>query len=232
MPQLIPLLQCVLRLGKSLLVHLRSTTMSEKPPDGLVNVNSDMVREKMRRLGLGVRALARETDLDHKTILHLRTRGWRCKYSTLKYVAPALRCLPEELDLDSGFNPNAIYPQLTRWGPADGRPPGIYAEGPDGQFIPWSALRDEIYQKLLTQLRRDVPVDCTIALGEYKGQRNWIIRILDSKAREIGNIWFGPDPHRGWEYDGFVRVGSPRRPVNVWQTFQRYSDGTYRRRQT
>jgi transcriptional regulator with XRE-family HTH domain len=128
----------------------------------------------------------------------------------------------------------APVPQLTRWGPVDGKPAGIcIGSCSSGPFIPWPQLKHEIMQKLLPQVRL-VPVGSIVSLGAFRGRANWIIRVLNPTGDEIANIWFGPDPHENWKFDGLVRIGWSRmagdspEPV-VWQILQRYSDGSYRR---
>jgi hypothetical protein len=33
-----------------------------------------------------------------------------------------------------------------------------------------------------------------------------------------------------WSYDGLVHVGNPKPPTRVWESFQRFSNGAYRRK--
>jgi len=59
-----------------------------------------------------------------------------------------------------------------------------------------------------------------------------IVKILDPGGKEIGHVWFGGDPtDEKWNYDGLVRLGLTISDTEhvVWQVFQRYSDGSYRR---
>jgi len=115
--------------------------------------------------------------------------------------------------------------QKVRWGPVDARPAGITIVSPQEGFIPWKDLRTEIKQKLLNQLGMHVPPECDVALNEFHGRKDWIVSILDASSKRIGDVWFGPDPEKGWEFDGLVRVGN----TEVWQVFERFSDGSYRR---
>ena len=122
-----------------------------------------------------------------------------------------------------------IKTQKVRWMPVDGGEAGISA---DGVFIPWEKLEKEIIVKLLPQVQK---------LNQYKGKlkvivkdlnekKNWLIRIVDENNNEIGGIWFGPDPTKeGHPYDGLVRVGKSFIPPVIWNTFERHSDGSYRR---
>jgi len=126
---------------------------------------------------------------------------------------------------------DAPQAQKVSWGPPD-HPPGIAIDSPVRTFVPWSVLRPEIEQRLLPKVRV-LPVGCTVELGEFRGRKHWIVRILDPNHVEIGNIWFGTDPNNKWAWDGKVRLGPFRAkdaiPYKVWQVFERYTDGTYRR---
>jgi transcriptional regulator with XRE-family HTH domain len=115
--------------------------------------------------------------------------------------------------------------QKVRWGPVDGRPAGILIVSPFEAFIPWTELKREGELKLINQLGRLVPPGCNVALKEFKGRKDWLVRILSPETKPIGDVWFGPDPEKVWTFDGMVRVGS----ADVWQVFQRFSDGSYRR---
>jgi len=119
------------------------------------------------------------------------------------------------------------YPGHVRWAPVDTGQPGINFLVNDSlpeSFIPWFELEDEIRTKLLTQVIQ-VPEDYNLELNTFKGKPNWRIRI-EKLGTIIGHIWFGPNPENGWKFDGFVRIGKPE-GTEVWQTFQRYSNGTY-----
>ena len=118
-------------------------------------------------------------------------------------------------------------PQQVRWGPVDGREAGVFINGYDG-FFPWIKLEEEIQQRLLPQVS-EVPHGSTVALKDLEGKRDWVVQIIGPRGNEIGNIWLGPDPSKDWAYDGLVRVGKPGAPPVVWDTFQRYSDGSYRK---
>lgn len=126
-------------------------------------------------------------------------------------------------------------PQTTRWGPVDGRPPGITVEGAARQaFIPWDQLQLEIETKLLPQVAL-IPRGSKVDLARFKGNDNWVISILDPSRTEVGNVWFGPNPDTDWKWDGLVRLGEKSGKgleSPVWQVFQRYSDGSYRRLET
>ena len=57
-------------------------------------------------------------------------------------------------------------PQKTRWGPTDDKPEGIcITSSAAGEFIPWAELRPEIVKRLLNQLGRHIPPNCTVTEG-------------------------------------------------------------------
>jgi transcriptional regulator with XRE-family HTH domain len=124
-------------------------------------------------------------------------------------------------------------PQKTRWGPADGKPAGIsIINDPEELFIPWIDLEIEIEQKLLCQLGRHIRIGCKVRIDDFHGRQNWLLRVVTpDPPKNIGYVWFGPDPEKNWAFDGLVRVGDAPNDyeAEVWQVFQRYSDGSYRR---
>jgi hypothetical protein len=122
-------------------------------------------------------------------------------------------------------------PQIVRWGPSDGLPAGIWLNRADGSFIPWTELKEELEQKLLNQLGQRIPPGCTVTIQDYFGRKDWVMRIQDPSGNEVGSMWLGNDPMNEWRFDGMVRAGKTLsdREWEVWQTFQRFSDGSYRR---
>jgi hypothetical protein len=120
-------------------------------------------------------------------------------------------------------------PQLTRWGPADGLPAGITVNGRDNGLIPWSQLELEIKTRVLPQVKELDERWKDVRTAELRGKKDWIIEIVDREGNVIAHVWFGPDPLKSWAYDGLVRVGKPEVPSEVWQVYQRFSDGSYRR---
>lgn len=110
---------------------------------------------------------------------------------------------------------------------------GMIVESEEGvEFISWEDLKPELLNNLLTQLGRVLGNrPYTIEMNEFHGRKNWVINILDEKKNDVGSVWLGGDPYRGWKWDGNVRVGKAKDEdsVVVWQIFERYSDGSYRR---
>ncbi len=132
---------------------------------------------------------------------------------------------------EAGKHSRATF-QEVRWGPVDGKPAGISVEGYDGQsFIAWNALRSEIEASIIPQMDY-IPPGCTVALGSYADKPDWVVRVLEPGGTEVAHIWFGPDPSDDWAHDGLIRVGLPKDPAEVWHIFERYSDGSYRKRGT
>ena len=118
--------------------------------------------------------------------------------------------------------------QLVRWGPVDGREPGIQVtSGDENLFIPWIELSQEINERLIPQVEY-LNGFYNVAVNDFGKKKNWIVKVSTTSGEEVAHIWFGPDPGKLWKYDGLVRVGLPGSPAVVWQTFQRYADGSYR----
>ena len=118
--------------------------------------------------------------------------------------------------------------QPVRWGPVDGLNAGIcLVSCQSGKFIAWVDLKSEIETRLFPQVG-EIPGGSTANLNDAGGRENWIVEIVTPTGNIIGNVWFGPDPLNGWAYDGLVRVGDPNtNPVDVWDVFERYSNGSY-----
>jgi hypothetical protein len=120
-------------------------------------------------------------------------------------------------------------PQTVLWGPSDGRPPGIVTSA--SGFVPWEQLSKDLNERLLTQLSRHIPSKCRVRLADFHDRTNWLIQIVDESGRARGFVWLGTNPDNSWAWDGLVRVGTAETDYSheVWQVFQRYSDGSYRR---
>lgn len=127
--------------------------------------------------------------------------------------------------------PTSAHPQQVRWGPVDGLQPGITLDGMNREFIAWEQLRIEIQTRLLNQLGRSLPVGCSVTLGDFHGRQNWLVQVINPDGRVLAHVWLGPDPDSGWRFDGRVRIGLALddHHAEVWQIFERFSDGSYRR---
>ncbi len=117
-------------------------------------------------------------------------------------------------------------PELVRWGPLDGRKAGICIDGCK-KFIPWAEFREEINQRFLPQVGK-VQANSKAVLENYAGRRDWVVRVVSATNKEIVHIWFGGDPENNWSHDGLIRIGTPN-PLKIFGTYQRYSDGSYRK---
>jgi hypothetical protein len=56
-----------------------------------------------------------------------------------------------------------------------------------------------------------------------------VIQVTDQTGTVVGNVWVGVNPTADWRFDGLLRVGSAGNPPQVWASFERLSNGTYRR---
>jgi len=160
-----------------------------------------------------------------KQLREMRDACWERTTTTIKVTAAGLLDEIPEIPLR---NP---YPQKIRWGPVDSLEAGITVYGSSKEFVPWSALSVEIEKRLLTQLGRSLPVDCRVVLSDFHGHRDWLVQIVGPDSTLLADLWFGPDPDSDWRYDGRVRVGRALDDyyAEVWQVFERFSDGTYHR---
>ena len=124
-------------------------------------------------------------------------------------------------------------PQKVRWeSGTTGKETGMFAESEHGvDFIPWGKLKPELEKELVIQVGRVLGDRvCTVATDDFNGRKNWLIHIRDGE-KNIGSVWLGGDPYSNWKWDGLVRIGkaSNDNESKVWQIFERYSDGSYRR---
>jgi DNA-binding winged helix-turn-helix (wHTH) protein len=111
-------------------------------------------------------------------------------------------------------------PQLVHWGVNHGKPAGLLINDTNGEFVPWPKVKVEVEKSLLRLIEK----------RPFRGEPDFIVHILGPLGDDVGSVWFGNNPDRGWLWDGFVRIGKTLTDDKhiVWQTFQRYSDGSYR----
>ena len=124
--------------------------------------------------------------------------------------------------------------QKVRWQAArEGKETGMIVESEkEVDFIPWEKLKPELEAELIVQLGRVLGDKvCTVETSDWNGRKDWIINIVDENKEILGSIWLGGDPLAGWKWDGKVRAGraDTDNEATVWQIFERYSDGSYRR---
>jgi hypothetical protein len=148
-------------------------------------------------------------------------------HQTKGYLPAEIQQYKAELELCLFGMPK---PQKVRWGPNDGLPAGISINHKNGTFLPWSRVKPEIESRLIVQLGRHIPPKCFVAVKDLFDRKDWIVSIFSPTGAELGRVWVGSDPEKNWRFDGLVRVGSVQTiySAEVWQVFQRYSDGSYR----
>lgn len=125
----------------------------------------------------------------------------------------------------------AVVAQKVNWGPSDGYEAGIRVFGTDdveSSFVPWADLKRELQLQLLPQLFAN-PKGYVFETKDYHGKKGWLVQICNTKGAPYCDVWFGKDPDQGWRFDGMIRVGEASERPHVWQAYQRYSDGSYRR---
>lgn len=133
------------------------------------------------------------------------------------------------------FREGGSLPQTVRWAPNDNLPAGIRILAPKDDFIPWEDLKTELERNLLIQIQRDCPGALSVVLKDDVKNgvliRDRFVRLVDAERKVVGAVWFGGDPDNDWCHDGLVRVGEvlSQSDSNVWQVFQRFDDGSYRR---
>ncbi len=123
------------------------------------------------------------------------------------------------------------FPQKVKW--VAGDHPGLQLQDANGTrggvtFVPWSDLNPQLRANLLPNLFK-FSSTYRFEPQAWGDKKNEVIKILDADAKSVGWLWLGGNPDNGWEWDGLVRIGGDHRAEKVWQTYQRYSDGSYRR---
>jgi hypothetical protein len=124
-----------------------------------------------------------------------------------------------------------IVPQRVRWGPLDDRPAGVLVldeSGAEIDFIAWTDLERELNQRLMPQLFAHPPA-LKFAKRDHHGKTDWLVQLINERGERFCDAWFGVNPDDGWAFDGMVHFGDPDAQPHVWQSYQRCSNGTYRR---
>ncbi len=121
--------------------------------------------------------------------------------------------------------------QHVRWAPPEA-PAGIFVvdEGSDEEtYISWETLKSELESRLLPLLFQE-PAGFTFEVRDLKSKKDWLVRLCDASGAVVADVWFGGNPvtHVG---DGLIRIGAAGASpdMRVWQTYERYANGTYRR---
>ncbi|MBX7204120.1 MAG: hypothetical protein K1X81_01735 [Bacteroidia bacterium] len=120
--------------------------------------------------------------------------------------------------------------QMVFWGVNQNYRAGVFIDSFDGAFIDWTNLESELNEIVIAGCPRLIPIGSRVQLFDFYGKKDWLVNIIDKDNNNIGSVWLGGDPHNGWQIDGLVRVGKTISDTewDVWQIFQRYSDGSYR----
>jgi hypothetical protein len=116
------------------------------------------------------------------------------------------------------------------WGVNQGLGAGAFIESIHGEFIPWEQLSVELNERVINQAPRIIPVGSTATLDSFYGKEDWLVNIRNLEGDIVGSVWVGGNPEDGWKQDGLVRTGKAINDTEhvVYQTFQRFSDGSYR----
>jgi hypothetical protein len=122
-------------------------------------------------------------------------------------------------------------PQQVRWGPTVGQTAGILtwnaADCTNEKFIARPELKKELQVKLTPQLFADKS-SFRFELLDHHGKADWLVQIFDIEGKYC-DVWFGVNPEKGWSFDGLVHFGQADVMPHIWQSYQRYSDGSYMR---
>jgi len=120
--------------------------------------------------------------------------------------------------------------QFVLWGPDYSKPPGIFINSIEGQYISWDNLKNEIEKQVIQGCPRLIPIDSKIQVLSFYKKVNHIVRVFNNSADIVGDIWLGRDPENDFVHDGLIRIGKTLSDTEwiVYQIYQRYSDGTYR----
>jgi len=120
-----------------------------------------------------------------------------------------------------------VHSQSLSWGPDQGKEAGACLDE-CSNFVPWSEFRSEL-ERLVLPLTPNLPSHASTNLGSLSGQNARVIQVTDQAGNVVGNVWVGVNPAADWRFDGLLRVGSANNPPKVWASFERLSNGSYRR---
>jgi hypothetical protein len=130
-----------------------------------------------------------------------------------------------------------VYPQKVSWGPVNRLPAGIQIwsikadTSIEEDFSSWEKLDSEITRILLPWIL-DYTAGHRFVTRDYYGKSDWLVWLVDQAGNWVCDMWFGGDPDKNWDFDGLIRFGDANSEPRGWITFQRYSDGTYRKLQS
>lgn len=130
-----------------------------------------------------------------------------------------------------------VVPHQVRWQSADGGNEAgvrVWADDPasiarDTIFIPWSAWKSELEERLFTRIFRE-PAGYSAVICDFLGKRSHTVQVQDAHGTAVLYLWFGPDPDNDWkDEEGLIHVGGGTETPIAWQTYRRISNGTFDR---
>jgi len=118
-------------------------------------------------------------------------------------------------------------PVVVGWKPDYPGGPGICIDG-CADFVPWEIVKAEIEVKVLPQLK-EVSAGSHLGLQDFQGKKNWVVTVTGPNGAIVGNVFFGTNPQKNYDYDGLIWIAIKKGSSYVYSAFQRFSDGSYRR---
>ena len=85
-------------------------------------------------------------------------------------------------------------------------------------------------ERVISQCPKRITQDCKIILKSFYEKKNWTVNVENKDKEYVCSVWLGSNPQVKWKPDGLIRIGYNFNDTHweVWQTFQRYSDGSYK----
>lgn len=159
-----------------------------------------------------------------------RTEKWTAASVIVAVIAIVITVLFPDirklLGLDKTSRPVSGIIQQVMWGPDTGYPAGILVISPRKEFIPWDQLSFELSQRVLRNIDQ-VPAGSSVRVATAYGKADLFVEVVNPDQQVIGHVWLGADPTQDFAWDGRIRVGTLIRPVVVWATYERHTDGAY-----
>lgn len=118
-------------------------------------------------------------------------------------------------------------PVVVGWKPDYPGGPGICIDG-CADFVPWEIVKAEIEVKVLPQVK-EVSAGSHLGLQDFQGKKNWVVTVTGPNGAIVGNVFFGTNPQKNYDYDGLIWMAIKKGSSYVYSAFQRFSDGSYRR---
>jgi len=141
-------------------------------------------------------------------------------------ISPTEKGLPPNRSTAT-LGESPIRSQSLSWGPDQGKDAGVCLDE-CSNFVPWSEFSSEL-EKLVLPLTPNLPPNTSTKLASISGQKARGIQLTDQAGNVLANVWVGVNPKADWRFDGLLRIGSANSPPKVWASFERLSNGSYRR---